>query len=166
VAASCGASLHACLTAGLAVLSGPKHGGMLDRVEVLFDEVARPKRALEVVLAHLQRGDALPGFGHILYPQGDPRSLPLLELARVQKSEGAAVSRAVMAAMHELIGDTPLSHPAVDYAVVTTCRGYGLPSGTATALFALGRTAGWIAHVLEQRESLLQIRPRARFRES
>ncbi|MFP2912440.1 citrate/2-methylcitrate synthase, partial [Pyxidicoccus sp. 3LFB2] len=63
VTASSGADLYACLSAALAALSGPKHGGACDRVEALLSEVGRPERAAEVVHERLRRGESVPGFG-------------------------------------------------------------------------------------------------------
>ncbi|HVW26822.1 MAG TPA: citrate synthase, partial [Polyangiaceae bacterium] len=73
VVASTGADLYACVTAALAAMTGPLHGGASDRVEALVDEVSVPKRAEGVVTARTLRGEAIAGFGHRLYPAGDPR---------------------------------------------------------------------------------------------
>src|SRR5690606_15351421 len=72
VVASSGADLYACLSAALAALSGPAHGGMSDRVEAFLAELARPEDAARIVRERLARGDPLVGFGHPLYPSGDP----------------------------------------------------------------------------------------------
>ena len=78
--ASTGATPYAVVGAGLAALQGYRHGGATDRVEALFDEVERPRRARETIAARLRRGELIPGFGHPLYPDGDPRARTLLEL--------------------------------------------------------------------------------------
>src|SRR4030095_1391739 len=82
VAASTGADLYACVTAALATLSGPRHGGTCDRIEMLVTEAGSPRRAAATLDAPLRRGDAIPGFGHPLYPHGDPRGRVLLESAQ------------------------------------------------------------------------------------
>src|SRR5262245_45932564 len=77
VAASTGASLAACVLSGFATLSGPLHGDATVRIRSLMDEVVRTD-ARTVIAAHLASGVAIPGFGHPLYPEGDPRALALL----------------------------------------------------------------------------------------
>lgn len=161
VTASSGADLYACVSAALAALSGPKHGGACDRIEALVQEVGRPERAATVVSERLRRGESVPGFGHQLYPDGDPRTPPLLEAAASVKPEapGVRVTRAVADVMREA-GHPP---PTVDLGLVALSAALGLPPGSAAALFAVGRAAGWVAHVLEQREAGHLLRPRARY---
>ena len=161
VTASSGADLYACVSAALAALSGPKHGGACDRVEALLAEVGRPERAAEVVYQRLRRGESVPGFGHQLYPDGDPRTPPILEAAQSVRPEppGVRVARAVLEVMREA-GHPP---PSVDLALVMLAEALGLPPGSAATLFAVGRAAGWVAHALEQREQGHLLRPRARY---
>jgi citrate synthase len=161
VTASSGADLYACVGAALAALSGPRHGGSCDRIEALMQEVGRPERAATVVHERLRRGESVPGFGHPLYPNGDPRVPPLLEAAWAVRPEPVAVRvvRAVAEAMREA-GHPP---PTVDLGLVALTAALGLPPGAATAVFAVGRAAGWVAHVLEQREQGHLLRPRARY---
>jgi len=150
MAASTGADLTACLQAGLATLSGPRHGGAFDRIEALLDVIGTPARAVDIVQERLRQAESVPGFSHALSPEGDPRAAVLLELPRVATGEGAGTARALIGAMHTLLG-TENAAPSVELALVAMCRAFELPPGAASALFALGRSAGWIAHVLEQR---------------
>lgn len=161
VVASTGADLYACVTAGLAALSGPRHGAFSDRIEALLDEISEPARARDVVQARTSRGESIPGFGHPLYPDGDPRVLPLLELSfrAAARGDGLATLRAVEQAMRHGKREAP----NVDFGLVTLVHGLGLPRGSATALFAIGRSAGWVAHALEQREAGYILRPRAEY---
>lgn len=147
--ASTGASLHAAVVAGLAALSGPFHGGMTERVEALFDVVEAEGGAEAALRRRLAAGEDLPGFGHPLYPGGDPRATALLA--------GAPQAMALAAVVERLTG----RRPSLDFALVATRRSLGLPRGAAFALFAVGRTVGWIAHALEQRRQGRLIRPRA-----
>lgn len=164
VTASSGADLYACMSAALAALSGHRHGGSCDRVEALLTEVGRPERAAQVVHGRLRRGEAVTGFGHRLYPHGDPRTPPLVEAALSVRPESlrVRVARAVMDTMRDA-GHPP---PAMDFGLVMLADALGLPSGAATVLFGLGRTAGWVAHILEQREQGHLLRPRARYVDS
>jgi citrate synthase len=161
VAASTGADLYACLAAALSTLSGSAHGGMCDRVEALIDAIGKPERAARTVREWLSRGQQIPGFGHPLYPKGDPRGAYLVELAQAQraKSESARTAFALLAAMAR--GGHPA--PTLDAGLVTLCHCLDLPRGSAATIFALGRTAGWVAHALEQRAAGYVLRPRARY---
>jgi citrate synthase len=161
VAASSGADLYACVSAALAALSGPRHGGACDRIEALMQEVGHPERAATVVRERLRRGESVPGFGHPLYPEGDPRTSPLLEVAWAVRPEPAAVR--VAGAVAEAMRAAGHPPPTVDFGLVALAAALGLPRGAATAIFAVGRAAGWVAHVLEQREQGHLLRPRARY---
>ncbi len=154
VAASTGASLTMCLFAGIAALSGPLHGGATERVGALFEELARVGNPEQLVRARLDRGEPIPGFGHRLYPQGDPRATALLP-----HCEGHADVAALIAAVDEMTG----LKPTLDVALVAIERAGHLPRGAALALFAIGRSVGWIAHAIEQSETGSLIRPRARY---
>jgi citrate synthase len=161
IAASVGADLYACVTAGLAVLSGPHHGGACDRVEALLSEIGSPSRAAAAIHERARRGESLPGLGHPLYPHGDPRAVPLLSLAT---QIGLRRPRArVLAAVVRALAESGLPPPSVDMGLVGIAEALGLPSGSASALFAVGRSAGWIGHILEQRRSGSPLRPRARY---
>jgi citrate synthase len=160
VAASTGAGLTACLSAALAAFAGVRHGAASLAVEAMLGEVRRPEDAGAWVRARRAAGLALPGFGHPLYTGGDPRVPPLLRAAAAlaPRSRPVRVLHAVAAAAapaREL--------PNLDFGLVAVACAAGLPPGGAQGLFALGRTAGWVAHVLEQRESDFLLRPRARY---
>ncbi|HVJ51483.1 MAG TPA: citrate/2-methylcitrate synthase [Aliidongia sp.] len=156
--ASTGAGLPAALLAGLAALSGPAHGGMTARVEALLEEIGRSGadvgeiRAL--LSARLQRGESLPGFGHPLYADGDPRGAALVDLLPLDDP-----GRRIVASVEQLSGEAP----NLDFGLAALARHLKLPAGTAFTLFALGRGIGWIAHALEQRAQPGLIRPRARY---
>jgi citrate synthase len=161
VAASAGADLYACLAAALATLSGPRHGGVPERVEALVEEIGRPERAAEVVERRLRRGDAIPGFGHPLYPGGDPRAAAMLELAqRVGGRRRALANVQALVGAMRLAGAQP---PNYDVGIYAVAAAFGLGAAEATTIFAVGRCAGWVAHVLEQREAGFLLRPRARY---
>ena len=153
VAASTGASLSAALLAGLATLTGPRHGGVAARVTAFFEEADRigPEPA---VRAWIARGDPPPGFGQPLYPEGDVRGSALLnaftpppalvELKRCAEAQTGLIAN-------------------IDFALAALARTLHLPDDAPFAIFALGRASGWIAHALEQLQSGTLIRPRARY---
>jgi citrate synthase len=154
VAASTGASLTHAILAGLVTLAGPIHGGATQRVAAFLDEVERIGDANEAVRARLARGESIPGFGHRLYPNGDPRALALLATVPLAPEQDALLA-SVEAATGEL--------PSIDVALAILERNYALPRDAALALFAIGRSVGWIAHAMEQAETGQLIRPRAMF---
>lgn len=155
VAASTGATVWAAVTAALATLGGSRHGGMSDHVEEMISAAAAAADPTAWVEARLARGAAPPGFGHRLYVQGDPRGAHLLAAS----GGGSPVLSAVVAAM------AAANHPppSLDVGLVAIRRRAGLPLGSAGALFAVGRCAGWIAHAREQRAQGRLLRPRARY---
>jgi citrate synthase len=103
----------------------------------------------------------VPGFGHSLYPGGDPRGAELLRLTAAARPRSSAI--ALSAAVVEGVLDLMDERPTVDFGLVTLARALELPPGGAKALFAMGRTIGWIGHAIEQYESGSLIRPRARY---
>ncbi len=161
IAASTGADLYACLSAAISTLSGSAHGGMCDRVEALIAGIGAPARATRTVRECLARGEPVPGFGHPLYPKGDPRGAYLVELARAQSARNVAARTAF--ALLETMATGGHPPPTLDVGLVTLCHCLGLPRGSAASIFALGRSAGWVAHALEQRAAGYLLRPRARY---
>ncbi|MDQ3892365.1 MAG: hypothetical protein M3274_05665 [Actinomycetota bacterium] len=103
----------------------------------------------------------MPGFGHQLYPEGDPRGESLLAAVTAAYPDSGASKLAGEAA--EAASGLMDERPNVDFALVVLARVLGLPMGGALALFALGRTVGWIGHAIEQYETNRIIRPRARY---
>jgi citrate synthase len=163
VAASTGADLYACVGAALGALSGPRHGGAPDRVEALVAETGDAARAASVVHERARRGDAVPGFGHPLYPDGDPRATWMLAHFRGNAKPGPANPVRTLLAIAQAMQRSRREHPNLDFALAVAALSLGLGPGAAAALFAIGRAAGWIAHVFEQRQAGYLVRPRAKY---
>jgi citrate synthase len=161
VVASARATPYAAVMAGLAALQGSLHGGATERVDAFFREVGTPENARAVIASRLRRSEPIPGFGHPLYPEGDPRGAALWGrvTAVYAATPGWQLAQQIMVEMETAVNQ----RPTIDFALVALAWAAGLPPGTPLALFAMGRTVGWIGHVLEQygREQL--IRPRARY---
>jgi citrate synthase len=159
--ASAGASPYAAVLGGLAALQGMRHGGSTERVEAFLTEVAADGDARAVIGRWLKRGERVPGFGHPLYPDGDPRGRALLAWTaqRFPESPATRLAATVAGAGREILGQ----EPNLDLGLVVVARVLGLPPGAALALFALGRTIGWIGHAIEQYATGQLIRPRARY---
>jgi citrate synthase len=111
------------------------------------------------VREYLDAGLPLIGFGHPLYPDGDPRAKALLATLR---SGSGAIIKAAMDLVDRVNRDTGFK-PSVDFALALVARVHDLPASAPLCLFALGRTAGWIGHAIEQYSAATLIRPRARY---
>jgi citrate synthase len=159
--ASAGSTPYAVVIAGLSALQGPKHGGYTERVEALFREAGTPEHAAHTIASRLRRGEEIPGFGHPLYSEGDPRGAALMRMlaAAHPNADGLALAQALETAVSQSIGLTP----NVDFGLVALTHTLNLPADAAIALFALGRIAGWIGHAIEQYQLDQLIRPRARY---
>ena len=155
--ASAGSSPYGAVIAGLAALEGTKHGGTTARIEALWSAVRRTPDLSRALTERLRRGEPIDGFGHPLYPAGDPRARLLLEM--LPRSKRAAAAGELATAAATVLGEAP----TLDFALVALARALGLPDGTALTLFAIGRTIGWIAHAIEQYAEDAIIRPRARY---
>ncbi|HMG35370.1 MAG TPA: citrate synthase family protein [Blastocatellia bacterium] len=158
--ASARATPYEVVIGALAALKGKRHGGYTEEVESLFREAGRGRDPREVLANRLRLGEGLPGFGHPLYPKGDPRAATLLSLAkRVGRGSALNLADSLAEAAQSLTGE----HPTVDFALVVLSRALDLPAHSPIALFSLGRTIGWIAHAIEQYADARLIRPRARY---
>ena len=157
--ASAGATPYAAVVAALAALQGHKHGGVGERVSAFLDlATTDPQRTVRDCL---RRGEALPGFGHQLYPDGDPRGRLLLELAHRARPTAPILAMAdlVVATANQAIQVAP----NLDFGLAVLARALALPLYAPFTLFALGRTAGWIGHIMEQYALPQMIRPRSRY---
>lgn len=153
ITASVGASLPACLLAGLTTLSGPWHGDASGRVQALFSEVER-LGAEQVLEQHLSAGLPFAGFGHHIYPDGDPRAAALLTLFEPPPIIARFIEQVTM-----LTG----LQPNIDVALAALVAHHRLPPDAAFSLFATARSIGLLAHSLEQLAVAQVIRPRGRY---
>lgn len=156
-AASTGLTLYDAVTAGLVAVKGPRHGGAGPLAAMMVAELASGDMA-ENIRRRIALGDRIPGFGHVVYPDGDPRADMLL---KALASSGARPDLAVEAPAR--IADAIGLRPNIDFALAVLTHTLGLAVDAGVALFALARSAGWIAHAMEQLETGDLIRPRARY---
>jgi citrate synthase len=161
VVASTGAHLHATVCSGLAALSGPRHGGATARAYALIADARDAASPHDFIAARWQRGDDLPGFGHALYPHGDPRAAELL--ARVRALHPGTEALAALDTIVSATEDVSGQRPNIDFMLAAICHANDLPATPALVMFAAGRLAGWLAHALEQQAQGRLIRPRARY---
>src|SRR5690348_11878651 len=158
-AASVRADPYAVVGTGLGAMSGALHGGASLGAETLMAAASGPEDVPRVVAELLRRGEKVPGFGHFVYRGGDPRAVLLLDLVRraAPKSGQLAVADAVFAEVRQ----KSLPEPNIDFAIATLVRVAGMVRGAGEAIFAVARTAGWIAHALEAYSGPGPLRPRA-----
>ncbi|RSS87823.1 helix-turn-helix domain-containing protein, partial [Streptomyces sp. WAC05292] len=159
VAASARAHPYAAVSAGLGVLEGPLHGAAGRLAHRTLAEVLERGGAAPVVAEHLRAGRPVPGLGHRLYAAEDPRATALF--ARLEGVPGAAPA---LAAARELVATTAAGrggpHANVDLALAVLTLSTGMPAEAGETVFAVARTAGWIAHALEEyQEHPLRMRP-------
>ena len=159
--ASAGGSPYGAVIAGLAALEGIKHGGLTTRVESMLGAMRRERSGHEALAARLREGTPLDGFGHPLYPDGDPRATELL--ARLEERYPRSAELRFVRDVAAAALSTLEQRPTIDFALAALTRVAGLPPRSGLELFAIGRTIGWIGHALEQYASGTLIRPRARY---
>jgi len=158
VAASMRADPYAVVATGLGAMGGALHGGAALGAELLLSSASSPADAPRVVGDLLRRGERLPGFGHFVYKDGDPRANLLLEL--VAAYAPASPQLAVAAAVTDEARRRALPEPNIEFALAVLAGVAGMVRGAGEAIFATGRTAGWLAHALEEYERNTPIRPR------
>jgi citrate synthase len=158
-AASVRADPYAVVATGLGAVGGALHGGASLGAEAMLAAAAGPDDVPRVVGELLRRGEKVPGFGHFVYRTGDPRAVLLFDLVRraAPKSGQLAVAEAVLAEVRR----KSLPEPNIDFAIATLARVAGMVRGSGEAVFAVARTAGWIAHALEAYTGPGPLRPRA-----
>ncbi len=151
------ADVYEVVGAGLSVCGGMRHGGASLGVEALLHEAARS--GVERTLgARLDRGERIPGFGHALYPDGDPRAPALL--GRLDALDAPPKVVALIRAVIDGVAERTGLAPNVDAALGGVAVATRMVPGAGEAIFALARTAGWVAHALEQYESPTFMRTR------
>ena len=167
VVASTQAGLASSILAALGALKGPLHGGAPGPVLDMIDAAGTPAQAEAVLAAMLDRGERLPGFGHRIYRVRDPRADALKgALATLQRTErltlALEVERTALRLLRARKPDRPLE-TNVEFFTALLLDALGFPRDAFTAVFAMGRVAGWIAHAREQAISGRLIRPKSRY---
>lgn len=178
VAAATRADVHGCITAALAALAGPLHGGHALAVYRLLEEVGTLDRVEQVVAARIAGGKGFPGFGHPVYQGEDPRTDAMRRAASAAAEAGAAPEAAAASgdgasgsrawltlaqSVEESARAATGQFANVDFYLAPLYRAAGIPPELFTPVFAVARIPGWLAHVLEQQAQEGLIRPRAAY---
>jgi citrate synthase len=163
-AASTLSDMYAAVTAGLATLKGPLHGGANQAVMDMLEEIGTAKNVVPYVRAKLAAHERIMGFGHRVYRHGDPRAKHLRKLSK-ELSELAGETKwyDISVKIEEVVEKEKGLQPNVDFYSASVFHLLGFPKDLFPALFACGRIAGWTAHIMEQYGDNRLIRPRAEY---
>jgi citrate synthase len=166
VIASTGADVAAALSGAIGAMSGPLHGGAPSRVLHMIEEVEKSGNATAYVKGLLDRKERLMGFGHRVYRAEDPRARTLRRTAKELNAPRYAVAEALeQAALKELRERQPdrVLETNVEFWAAIILDFAEVPAHLFTSMFTAARTAGWSAHILEQKHTGRLIRPSARY---
>jgi citrate synthase len=160
VAAATLADMYAAATAAVATLQGPLHGGAIEEVREMLEEIGAPDRAPDWVRARLAARQKIMGFGHRVYKTWDPRATVLREIAeRLGRQFGETRWYETSVRVQETVMEEKTLYPNVDFYTASVYSALQLPPDLYTPLFAASRMAGWTAHIREQYADNRLIRP-------
>ncbi len=154
------AGMHSALTAALASLKGPLHGGANRKVMEMLEDIEKPRMVEAYIEAMLASGKRIMGFGHRVYKTEDPRSGHLRKMSeKLCSRKGMSRYLDMQHRIEKIVFERKGIRPNVDFYSGTVQMALGIPKEYFTCIFAVARTAGWIAHVLEQCADNRLIRP-------
>jgi len=159
--------IHSAVVAGIGALKGPLHGGANAEVMKMlldFGAGATPEKVEATIRGKLAKKEKIPGFGHRVYHTMDPRAVHLRQLSKDLGTRSGQPQWAEMSERIEAVVKAEKKlNPNVDFFSASTYYALGIPVSLYTPIFAVSRTSGWTAHVLEQFANNRLIRPRAEY---
>lgn len=152
------------LTAAIGALKGPLHGGANEAVMKMLLEIGSPDNVESYITEKLANKEKIMGFGHRVYRQGDPRAKHLKEMShRLTALTGHPEYYEMSVKIEELVTSQKPLPPNVDFYSASVYHSLGIEFDLFTPIFAVSRTSGWLAHILEQYDNNRLIRPRAEY---
>jgi citrate synthase len=160
IVASTLADMFSAITAAIAALKGPLHGGANEESMKMLEEVGSPDRAEAYVRDRLDRHQKVMGFGHAVYKTMDPRAVVLKRLSKeTGERHGDTSWYEISEAIERTVAEQKGLFPNVDFYAASVYHTLGIPTDLMTPIFAVARMAGWTAHVREQYADNRIIRP-------